>query len=140
MHVTVYNKIMNKNRFSFSGFTLMELLIATIIIGVLVAISIPLYLKNAEKAMGAKALENLQNIFNAEMLYMAENETFTNNRAVLSTYSAIGPDDADWTYGITATQSTFLITATRTSPNPTYNGLTITMDESSNITGVPYPP
>ncbi len=131
---------MNKNRLLPLGFTLIELLIATIIIGVLVAISVPLYLRHAEQAMGAKALENINNIFNAEMLYMADNETFTQDRDVLNTYSPIGPDDADWTYGITATQTTFIITAVRTSPNAAYNGLTISMDEESNITGVPYPP
>ena len=45
------------------GFTLIELLIVTIIVGVLVAISVPLYLENAEKARGAKALENMHIIF-----------------------------------------------------------------------------
>ncbi len=132
---------MNKNRFSFSGFTFIELLIATIIIGVLIAISVPAYLRHTEQAKGAKALENIQNIFNAEMIYMAENESFSADRAVLNTYSPIGPDDSDWAYSIAATQSTFTITATRICPNNlNYNNLTITMNEDSVITGVPYPP
>ena len=131
---------MHKNRFLSSGFTLIELLIAAIIISILVAISIPMYLENTEQAMGAKAYENLQNIFNAQMIYMVDNETFTANRATLNTYSLIGPDDADWTYGITATQSTFIATAVRTSPNATYNGNTISMNEQSIINPTSYPP
>ena len=131
---------MNKHRFPVCGFTIVELLITTIIIGVLIAISVPMYLRHAEQAMGAKALENINNIFNAQMIYVVDNETFTNNRAVLNTYSPIGPDDADWGYSITATQDTFIITATRTSPNATYNGNTITMNEQSTINPLTYPP
>jgi len=116
------------------------MLISVFIISVLLAISVPMYITNAEKAMGAKALENLQQIFNAEMIYMTDNETFSANRGMLNRYSAIGPDDADWTYTIVAGQTTFTLTARRTSPNATYNNLTITMDEASNIIGIPYPP
>lgn len=115
-------------------------MVATIIIGVLIAISVPLYLRHAEQAMGAKALENIKNIFNAEMMYMVDNQTFTADRAALNRYSFIGPNDAEWTYGITATQTTFIITAVRTSLNSAYNGLQISMNQSSVITGVPYPP
>ena len=121
----------------------MELVIATIIIGILIAISVPMYLVQAERAMGAKALENLQNIFNAEMMYMTDNESFTDVRTTLGSYCVIGPDDADWTYGIVADQTTFTATALRTSPNATYDGLTITMDQNSTIGGTggyPYPP
>ncbi len=128
---------MNKNRFLSYGFTLIELLIATVIIGILIAISVPTYLRTAEQAMGTKAMENLKNILTAQMIHMAELEAFTADRALLNTYSPIGPDDADWNYTIASpTTSTFTATATRTIPNnPAYNGLTIIIDENSNITG-----
>ena len=125
---------MNKNRFLL-GFSLLELLVVVLIIGVLVGISVPLYLRNAEQAMGAKALENLQNFFNAEMMFMVDNETFTGVRADLESYSPIGPDDADWMYVINApAQDTFIATAIRTSPNASYNTLQISINEDSVIT------
>lgn len=130
---------MIKYRFKPAGFTLTELVIATIIIAILLGVSIPMYLAQAERAMGAKAKENLQNIFNAQMIYVIDNETFTIDRAVLETYSPIGPDNVDWTYVIGATQTTFTATATRTSPNPLYNGRTISMTEESIITPLTYP-
>ena len=130
---------MHKNRLHVLGFTLIELIIATIIIGILISISVPIYLVQAERAMGAKALENLQNIFNAEMMYLTDNESFTDVRADLESYCAIGPDDADWAYGIAATQTTFIASATRTSPN-SYNGNTITINEQSDINPTTYPP
>lgn len=117
-----------------NGFTLIELMVAVIIIGVLVGISVPLYLRHAEQAMGAKALENLKNIVNAEMMYVVDNETFTANMAELNSYVAIGPNDADWSYGVTANQTTFDATAVRTSPNALYNGLQISIDQDSIIT------
>ena len=73
------------------------------------------------------------------MVYVAENEVFSNDLAVLGTYAPIGPDDADWSYGVgTPTPTTFLITATRLQGN--FAGSTITMDEESELNGVPYPP
>ncbi len=123
-----------------SGFTLIELMIVTIVIAILLGISIPLYLVQAERAMGAKAMENLQGIFNAEIIYMAENETFTADRVELETYSPIGPNDTDWSYNIgTATQTKFTATATRISPNGLYNDNTISIDQDSTISPLTYP-
>lgn len=130
---------MKKKSCNYTGFTLVELIVTILIIAVLLGVSIPMYLVQMERAMGAKAKENLQNIFNAEMVYMAEHETFTANRADLETYGPIGPDDADWTYGIGATQTTFTATAIRTSPNGQYDGNTITMNQDSVINPITYP-
>ena len=45
------------------GFTLAELLIVVAIIGVLVAISIPIFNKQLEKARDATTLANLRNVY-----------------------------------------------------------------------------
>jgi prepilin-type N-terminal cleavage/methylation domain-containing protein len=45
------------------GFTLAELLIVVAIIGVLVAISIPIFSKQLEKARDATTLANLRNVY-----------------------------------------------------------------------------
>ena len=51
---------MKKNK---KGFTLAELLIVVAIIGVLVAISIPIFSKQLEKARDATTLANLRNVY-----------------------------------------------------------------------------
>jgi prepilin-type N-terminal cleavage/methylation domain-containing protein len=51
---------MKKNK---KGFTLVELLIVVAIIGVLVAISIPIFSKQLEKARDATTLANLRNVY-----------------------------------------------------------------------------
>ena len=122
------------------GFTLIELLIATIIVGVLVAVSVPLYLETAEKAMGAKALENMHVIFNAQTIYSINTETYSNNIALLESYAPVIDDDGDWQYAVSRTSPTgFDITATRIN-STAYNGNTLSIDEESTITGLPYPP
>jgi prepilin-type N-terminal cleavage/methylation domain-containing protein len=52
--------IMKKNR---KGFTLAELLIVVAIIGILAAISIPIFTKQLEKARDAATLANLRNVY-----------------------------------------------------------------------------
>ena len=129
--------MIKKYRFS-AALTLVELMIACLVIGVLVAITVPIYLKHAETSMGSKALENLQNIFNAQTTYMNDHETFTSNRADLNSYVSIAPDDADWVFSIVSTQTTFTATATR--QRGSYTGSMLTINQDSVITGIPYPP
>ena len=53
----------NMRRDANKGFTLAELLIVVAIIGVLVAISIPIFSKQLEKARDATTLANLRNVY-----------------------------------------------------------------------------
>ncbi|MBI3312390.1 MAG: prepilin-type N-terminal cleavage/methylation domain-containing protein [Candidatus Omnitrophica bacterium] len=59
------------------GFTLLELLMVVIIIGVLAAIAVPQYLKTREKARMSEALSVLGQIRSAEARYYAERSTYT---------------------------------------------------------------
>jgi len=130
---------MRKKTLKKNGFTLAELMIAVIIIGILVGIAMPLYLKQAEQAMGSKALENMQSIFNAEMAYMADHESYTGLISELQRYAPVTDDDGDWTYAIGAGAITFTITATRRGGR--FNGQSISLDQDTTITGSwPWPP
>jgi len=62
-----------------TGFTLLELIIVTIIIGILAAIGGPMYFKTIERARMAEGRIMLGMIRMAQMRYYAEHITFTNN-------------------------------------------------------------
>lgn len=120
------------------GFSLVELVIVAVILAIILAVSVPLYIKNAEQAQGAKALEVINQIYTAQMLYMSEYEHYTNSVADLQRFSRFEIIDNDWTYNVSAAQTTFDITATRQN-NPAYSGRQLGMDETSTISGTPYP-
>ena len=69
---------MQKTNYSSAGFTLMELLIVVLIIGILSSIALPQYQKAVEKTRAQEALINLRTLANAEKIYELANGTKTN--------------------------------------------------------------
>ena len=61
------------------GFTLMELMIVIVIIGVLAAIGIPAYNNYTKKARGTACTANMRSIATAVGLYYAEYSDYQNN-------------------------------------------------------------
>jgi len=112
------------------GFTLVEVLIVVIIIGILAAIGIPQFSASIEKAKGGEARAGLGNIQTGEKVYFAENEKYT---------AAIGDLDISlapkyWSFSIATTGSTYTATATRIGSGTT-SGQTITMTNAGVIAG-----
>ncbi len=60
------------------GFSLVELLVVMIIIGVLAAIAIPVYLSQEQKSYDAQAKEDIHNAATAEETYFTEQQTYVN--------------------------------------------------------------
>ncbi|MBI3324229.1 MAG: prepilin-type N-terminal cleavage/methylation domain-containing protein [Candidatus Omnitrophica bacterium] len=60
-----------------AGFTLLELLIVVIIIGILASLAMPQFLKTKEKSYMAEALAILGAIRNSEIRYYANQSTYT---------------------------------------------------------------
>ena len=61
------------------AFTLLELLIVIIILGILASVALPKYLRTAERSKDAEAYVHLSLIRTAELDYYADFNTFTNN-------------------------------------------------------------
>ena len=127
------------------GFTLVELIVVVIIIGILATIAVPQYMKAVERSRGGKARSALTQIAKAEKMYAAENNGLyrAETDAVLATgflnnyveMTDIGnPADVDWTYATTTAAGTFTATATKAAGLPNA-GETITLDQAGTWGG-----
>lgn len=119
-----------------SGFTLIEVLIVVIILGILASIAVPQYASSIEKAKTGEAKTNLGSILTGEKLYFLENETYIDLADIAAINSNLDVDISGkyFTYAVSgASTSAFLGTATR-SGGP-YSTQTITMDQTGSIGG-----
>lgn len=97
------------------AFTLLELLVVLIIVGILAGIAIPNYTKTSERAKNREAQTALSLIQAAERIYRLRNPTYygslvlndINNNLKLSLSSQA------WTYSIVAVANTFTASARR---------------------------
>ena len=70
---------MNKN----SGFTIVELVVVVVIIGILASLALPQYIKTVERSRQSEALTNLAAIRGAQTRYYLENAIYAGNFTVL---------------------------------------------------------
>ncbi|HJR97011.1 MAG TPA: prepilin-type N-terminal cleavage/methylation domain-containing protein [Actinomycetota bacterium] len=67
------------------GFTMIELMIVVLIIGVLLAIALPVFLGAQRRANDGAVKTDVRNTFLAERVYFADGQTYTQDQAVLET-------------------------------------------------------
>ncbi len=117
-----------------TGFTLIEILIAVIIVAILASIAIPIYVRNIEKSKTGEAVTTLNLIRMAEKDYFLDNRTYTTG---LSSLNIDNPNDLSsasryFTYTIpTADANGFTAMATRN--NGPYAGDYYTINQTGAI-------
>jgi len=79
------------------GFTLLELIIVVIVIGILAAIALPNYGKSIERARIAEAVTILKAIHGAQMRYVLENDVYS--QLVANLDMKITDSANQWIYG-----------------------------------------
>ena len=112
------------------GFTLIELMVVVIIVGILAAVAVPMYRANVRRSMASEGKALAGSVKTAERVYYSEHNNYT------TTFSQLdGVDYTDNKYfttapTITGSTTTFTVTVTGSGDAA---GVTVTLDEDGDI-------
>ena len=115
------------------GYTLVEMIVAVIVAGVLLSIGIPHFSQSLEQSRADVAGANLRAIWSAQRLYWLQNRTYAPDLNTLLSANSIDPSlppaTIPYTYTIAdASDSWFTATATRSGSSSWSGSFTIAAD------------
>ncbi|HET6763154.1 MAG TPA: prepilin-type N-terminal cleavage/methylation domain-containing protein [Longimicrobiaceae bacterium] len=103
---------MQPTRSSRAGFTLIELMIVVVIIGILAAIAIPKFSSVSQSAKEAEAPPMLKQILTLESRYYQKNDSYATDVNALEGGSTLSSDSRYYTFGTTTHATGVCIVAT----------------------------
>ena len=113
------------------GFTLIEVLIVVIILGILATIAVPQFTRVVERARRGEALTIMAGVQTGQRLYSLENDSFTTN---LNLLDAVIANNKYWNYSmLSASGSNFVIRATRSGSD--WNSQTVLLNQDGLWSG-----
>jgi type IV pilus assembly protein PilE len=121
-----------------AGFTLVELMVVTVMIGILTSMTVPSFRRAVERAKADLAAAQLQGVWSAQQVYWLENRTYATSLSELTSLGlldqSVSNKDQSYLYAITtANASTFAASATRQKSN-TWSGK-LTIDQTGAVAG-----
>ncbi len=124
------------------GYSLIEMIIAMMVVGVLISMGIPRFQQSLEQARANVAGANLQAIWSAQRLYWLQTRTYATDFPTLQNLNpgfplidpAITTMTAPYTYAVNAIDSGFTATATRTTGSSGWTG-SFTIKQDGTLSG-----
>lgn len=114
-------------KFSRSGFTLLEILVAILIVGILAAIALPSFANQITRSRETKAKVHLSSVNRAQQAYRLESSSFADSLERLGLLSS----DGDYDYTITEASSGQTIVKAQPKDNLLKGYLAVTAHVSS---------
>ncbi len=108
-----------------SGFTLVELMIVIVIVGILAAVALPNFLGQTKKAAATEATQNVSAIFKQATAYNLENGSLGTIDTTCATYA--GTQSGKFIYTCAGPQATFTVTAKGITTNSNTKDVTVTL-------------
>ena len=112
------------------AFTLVELMVVIVIVGILAGVALPNFLNQTKKAAATEAKQQVSSIFKQTHAYVLENGSIGSIDADCSDYAGTLTtikEGAGFTYACSGSQTAFKVVATGDTSNTNTNGVVVTL-------------